>query len=307
MKKTSLAGSVMLFMAALVWGLAFVAQRYGAGLIDSISLNEVRYIIGAAVLVPVFLILDAVKKKRGDEVLPFNRDTVIGGALCGVILMVSTMSQQFGLETTSAGKAGFITALYIVIVPVMGLLARRRTPMLSWFAIVIALFGFWLMCVTDDFSINAGDLLVLGCAFTFSFQIIFIDVFAGTSDPIKFTFVQFATCAVCGFPLMAANGFPTWSAIESCWIPLVYMGVLSSGFAYTMQVAGQKKVSPEIATLIMSLESVFALLGGAVILKEENSVKVLVGCMLVFVAVFLAQTEIPRKFLKFRNNKFFVE
>lgn len=298
MNKSSLSGSLMLFLVALVWGLAFVAQRYGAELLDSVSLNEIRYAIGALVLVPTFLLYDQYKKKKGIDVIRFNRDTVVGGTLCGFILMVSTMAQQIGLETTSAGKAGFITALYIVIVPVVGLLARRRTPMLSWIAIVLAVGGFWMMCVTDDFSINSGDVLILCCAVTFSFQIIFIDVYAGQSDPIKFTFVQFAAATVFGFPLMVINGFPTIQAVASCWIPLVYMGVLSSGLAYTLQVAGQKKVAPEIATLIMSLESVFALFGGAVILHEAHTPLELGGCLVVFISVFLAQLQPPKTFLK---------
>lgn len=307
MTKQSFAGSAMLMLTAIIWGLAFVAQRYGAELIDAVSLNEIRYFIATIVLGLVVVCFDLYKKKKGQKIIPFNRDTLIGGALCGSILMIATLAQQYGLESTTAGKAGFITALYIVFVPIFGVLARRRTPVVSRIAIVIAIVGFWTMCVTDGLQISKGDLLIFLCSLVFTFQIIFIDIYVRNCDPIKFSFIQFVSAMVCGFPFLVANGFPTLQAVESAILPLLYMGILSSGVAYTLQVAGQKRVNPAIATLIMSLESVFALIGGAIVLKESNSPRELIGCLLVFVAVFIAQIETAPKFLKFKQLRFFNE
>ncbi len=304
-KRRSTLGSVLLLTAALVWGFAFATQRYAAGFIDSVSLNAIRYIMGAVVLLPTFLITDYLRKKSGRKIIPFNRDTWIGGSLCGAILLVSTLVQQFGLESTTASKAGFITTLYIVFVPIFGLLARRSTSLNSWFAVVIALMGFWIMCVTDDFSVSSGDILIFMCAMTFAFQILFIDVFIPSCDSIKFTFVQFLTASLIGFSLMAANGFPTLQAVEASIVPLLYMGVMSSGVAYTLQVAGQKRTEPALATLIMSLESVFALLGGVILLHESSTPRELLGCIVVFVAVFIAEFKIPRRFLCYREEGFF--
>lgn len=299
--KGSFAGSLALFTAALVWGLAFVAQRYGAALIDSISLNVMRFVIGSVLLAVVIAVIDFIKIKRNIDVIRFNRDTFIGGTLCGAILFVATFIQQLGIETTSAGKAGFITALYIVFVPVLGLAARRKTPMSGWFAIVIAIAGFWTMSVGDGFTINSGDALIFLCAIIFSFQILFIDLYSPSCDAVKFTFVQFTAGAIIGLPIMAANGFPSWETLQASAIPLLYMGIMSSGVAYTLQVVGQQRVAPATATLIMSLESIFALIGGALILSESFSTQEVAGCIFVFIGVFLAEWKLPRTFLKFNK------
>ncbi|MBR2056117.1 MAG: DMT family transporter, partial [Clostridia bacterium] len=234
-------------------------------------------------------------------------DTVIGGVFCGAILFVSTIVQQIGIESTTSGKAGFITVLYIVIVPILGVFARKRTSLVNCCAVMVAIMGFVLMCINDSFTLAQGDALVFCSAITFGFHILFVDLYCKNSDPIKFTFMQFATCAVIGFPFMAANGFPTIHALSESIIPLLYVGVLSSGLAYTLQVAGQKRVKASVATLIMSLESAIALFGGIIILGEESTAKELAGCLLVFIAVFIAQLEVPHNFLKFHNNKYFVE
>ena len=307
-RRSSLAGVVILLITAFVWGFAFVAQRQGAEFIDSISFSALRFVIASFVLGVTVLLGDVFRKRAGLKVQKFNRDTIIGGVICGVILFVSTLVQQLGIEaTSSAGKAGFITTLYIVIVPILGILARRRTSLSKGIAVLIALVGFIIMCVTDDFTLEEGDGLLLLSAVTFGFHIVFIDVYCKTTDPTKFTFLQFATCAVIGVPFMLANGAPTPSALESAIIPLLYVGVFSSGLAYTLQVEGQRRVHSSTATLIMSLESVIALLGGAVILNEQATTEELVGCLLVFVAVFIAQFEVPEKFLHYRKRKFFVE
>jgi drug/metabolite transporter (DMT)-like permease len=307
-RRSYFAGIVILLITAFIWGFAFVAQRQGAELIDSISFSSLRFVIASFVLGLTVLIGDVIRKKTGFQVKKFNRDTIIGGIICGVILFVSTLVQQIGIErTTSAGKAGFITTLYIVMVPILGILARRRTSLGKGFAILMALVGFIIMCVGDDFTLGEGDGLLLLSAVTFGFHIVFIDIYCKSADPAKFTFVQFLVSAIIGIPFMAVNGFPTVQAIESAIIPLLYVGIFSSGIAYTLQVAGQRRVHSSTATLIMSLESVIALLGGVVILKEQATTEELVGCLLVFVAVFIAQIEIPVRFIMFRQRKYFVE
>ncbi len=305
--KSTFSGVLILLFTSLIWGFAFVAQRAGVNHLDSISLSELRYCIATGFLGLTVLLCDFIKRKMGKKVIPFNRDTVIGGLICGVVLLVSTLVQQIGIAQTTSAKAGFITALYIVIVPVFGVIARRRTSMTQMFAVVLALFGFVLLCITDNFTMADGDFLVLLSAFTFAFHILFIDIYCKDCDPVKFSLIQFAVCAVIGLPIMAANGFPAPQEIENAIIPLLYVGILSSGVAYTTQIAGQKRVHSSIATLIMSLESIIALLGGVAILGEPITAKELGGCLVVFVAVFLAQIEIPHTFLKLKKHKFFVE
>ena len=307
-KRSSFAGVVILLITALVWGFAFVAQRQGAEFIDSISFSALRFVIASFVLGVTVFIGDFARKRAGAKIIKFNRDTIVGGVICGIILFVSTLVQQLGVEaTSSAGKAGFITTLYIVMVPILGILARRRTSLSKGVAILLALVGFIIMCVTDDFTLEEGDGLLLLSAVTFGFHIVFIDIYCKNTDPAKFTFLQFATSAIIGIPFMLANGAPTPLAIEAAIIPLLYVGIFSSGLAYTLQVEGQRRVHSSTATLIMSLESVIALLGGAVILQEQATTEELVGCLLVFVAVFIAQFEVPARFLHFRQMKYFVE
>lgn len=295
-------GTIILVITALIWGFAFVAQRYGAGVLDGYSFSELRYVIATVALAAFVGVSDLISKKKGRKRIGFNRDTIVGGIICGVVLAFSTLSQQLGIEETEAGKAGFITALYIVIVPFMSVLIGHKTTTAGKFAIVIAIAGFWLMCINGDSGITKGEILILLCAFAFSLQIVFIDLYAGKADALKFNFVQFATAAVVGFPFMAANGFPSAGAIADGIIPLLYLGVLSSAVAYTLQVAGQKRVSPSTSTLIMSLESVFSLIGGALILHEQNTAKELLGCLLVFIAVFAAGFSADRTFLVFDED-----
>lgn len=305
MKKNSLVGSSILFLTAFIWGMAFIAQSVGAGVLDAVSFNAIRYALTTVFLGIVVFVLDFVKKKKGQKVIPFTRDTIVGGCFCGVMLFLATFTQQIGLETTSASKAGFISCLYIVIVPIMGMLARRKAPTISWYAALIAITGFYVMCVSDGFEIATGDLWELLCAFAFSLHIWFVELYSQESDAIKFSFVQFLVSEIVCLPLLAINGLPSPAAVNEALIPLLYMGILSGGVAYTAQVFGQQKVSPEVSTLLMSLESVFALFGGAVILHEQNSVMELLGCLLVFIAVFIAEFSWPRKFLKFTNYKYF--
>ncbi len=305
--KNTFMGILILVLTALIWGFAFVAQKYSSGHIDAISMSGLRYIIATVVLGITVLITDLVRKKGGKSVQKFTKETLVGGGICGVVLFVATILQQVGIEYTTSGKAGFITTLYIVIVPFINLFARKRTSRRTCFAVYIALVGFVLMCLKDSMSVSNGDAIVLYSAVSFGFHIVFIDIYCKNTDPQKLTFIQFATCAVLGIPAMAINGFPTMAEVTASILPILYIGILSSGVAYTLQAFGQKRVESSIATLIMSLESVVALIGGMMILHEQVTLKELFGCILVLVAVFIAKNNGRRRTLTLSRSRFFVE
>lgn len=288
----------MLIIAALIWGVAFSAQRAASGTLDAISFNGLRFAISAFTLLLVVLVSDFIAKKRGKKPQKFSKGMVASAFFCGFIMFMGNNAQQIGLESTTAGKSGFITALYIVIVPIMGLLAGKKTSSVGFMAVMVAIAGFWTMSVNDDFSITDGDIMVLLCAFIFAFHILFIDIFAGDYDAVKFTFLQFVMAATLSVPAMAINGFPKASDIESVIIPLLYVGIFSSAIAFTLQVAGQQHTEPALATLLMSLESVFGLFGGIIILHESSTPKELAGCLMVFIAVFMAQHQRPTAFME---------
>ena len=231
-----------------------------------------------------------------DEQKQVNRNSLIGGACCGVVLCVASSLQQFGVSMTTAGKAGFFTALYIVIVPLMGVFIKKKIPKIIWLCVAIAVAGFYLLCVKEGFSIGTGDLLVLCCAFFFSIHIMVIDHFtAGKVDGVRMSCVQFLVAGVLAIICMFLFEEPSLASIWDARVSILYAGVMSCGVAYTLQILGQKDTDPTTATLLMSLESVFAALSGWVLLNEALSMKELFGCALVFVAVILAQIPLPVK------------
>lgn len=292
----------MLFACALVWGMAFAFQRTAAAQINPIAFNGLRFALASAVVAVFLLIYELVNKKRGVKTVGWNKATIFGGIICGISLLLASDLQQYGIQYTSAGRASFITALYIVLVPVLGLLTGRRLSILSRFAIPVAIAGFWLMCASGDEPVGIGDLLGLASTLFFALQISFIDVFGQDADPIKITLVQFITCAVLSIPGMAIAGFPSGASIAQSIVPIIYVGVFSAGIGYTLQTAGQKYTEPTVAALIMSLESVVGMIGGILILHEVHAMQELAGCTLVFVAVILAQLSFPKKFLQFNKK-----
>lgn len=289
--KSEVKYSLLMALAAFIWGTAFVAQRMGAGILDAFSFNSVRSFIGSLALIPVVLTLG----KQGAVTQLATRqgriDLLIGGLTCGVILTVSTLFQQVGLEGTTAGKAGFITALYILIVPLIGLLFGKRVSLPIWIAVAIALFGMYCLCIKDGFVIERGDRMVLFCALCFSCHILAIDYFVKRVDTIMLSAMQFFFCGVFSLTpfLWKAAPLPEVSQIIACWKPILYTAVLSSAVAYTLQILTQKHLSPTVASIVMSLESVFAALSGWAILGEQLTLKELMGCVLVFFATILAQ------------------
>ena len=293
-------GNLMLLLTALIWGTAFVAQSAGMDHVQPFTYNGIRTLIGGIVLIPVILLFDRLKpadtRPSAEEQKVINKNSLVGGLCCGTVLCIASCLQQFGVSMTTAGKAGFITALYIVIVPLMGVFIKKKIPKIIWLCVAIAVAGFYLLCVKEGFSIGTGDLLVLCCAFFFSIHIMVIDHFtAGKVDGVRMSCVQFLVAGIMAIVLMFLFEQPTLASIWDARVSILYAGVMSCGVAYTLQILGQKDTDPTTATLLMSLESVFAALSGWVLLNESLSLKELFGCALVFVAVILAQIPLPVK------------
>lgn len=293
-------GSIMLLIAALIWGTAFVAQSEGMRYVEPFTYNAVRTLIGGIVLIPVIAAFRMSNRKKGEaaetEKAPL-KVTVTGGIVCGFFLFIASSFQQSGISMTTAGKAGFITALYIVIVPVFELILHRRTRIITWICVFVAAIGFYLLCIDEGFHVGKGDWLVLCCAVFFAMHIMSIDHFnSKNADPMLMSCIQFFTAGT----LMAVSMFifeePKLDCIIDARYTILYAGIMSSGVAFTLQVIGQKNVPPAASTLIMSLESVFAALSGWLILHEQLLPKELAGCLLVFTAVIFAQLKLPDYF-----------
>ena len=301
MQKNSIKNTGMLFLAALIWGFAFVAQSAGMEYVGPFTFNAVRCIIGAIVLVPVALLFkqgngngepDSVSTKVETKGNWFSRNKtlLLGGVSCGVFLGVATNLQQIGIMTTSVGKAGFLTALYIVLVPIAGVLFKKKCPATVWVGVVCSFAGLYLLCMTDgSFVLAMGDLLLLGCAVVFTGHILVIDYFAPKVNGVWMSCIQFLTAGIISAIPMIFTETPTWEGIFAAKLPILYAGVMSCGVAYTLQILGQKNYNPTVAVLILSLESCFSVLGGFLILQETLSARELCGCALMFAAIILAQ------------------
>ena len=287
----ALRGSLLMLLAAMIWGTAFVAQREGAAYLDAYTFNALRSLLGSAVLIPVVALFGRAGATATFSSRRGRRDLLVGGLVCGLLLTVASLFQQIGLEETSAGKAGFITTLYILIVPILGLCLGRRPAWTLWAGVALGLVGLFLLCVKEGFSITRGDMMVLRCAFTFSFHIMAIDFFVRRVDPILLSQVQFLVCGIACLIPIAVGAIPTpmFQAIYDCRWHILYMSVFSSGIAYTLQIVAQKRLDAGVAALVMSLESVFAALSGWIVLGETLSHREFLGCALVFAATIVAQ------------------
>ena len=287
--------SLLLLLTAFIWGVAFVAQSVGGDQVGCFTFNGVRSILGAVVLLPVIAFLDHQKKKElGEkEFLTQKGDAktlLIGGLCCGIMLCIASNFQQYGISFTTVGKAGFITALYIIIVPILGLFMKKRVGAKVWFGVILSTVGLYLLCMTSEsFSISKGDFLVLICAGFFSLHILIIDYFSPKCDGVRLSCIQFFVCGVISLAAAFLFETPNLTAILTGWLPILYAGVMSCGVAYTLQIIGQKNMDPTVASLILSLESVFSVLAGWLILKQTLSGRELFGCVLMFGAIILAQ------------------
>ena len=281
----------ILFLTAFIWGTAFVAQSVGMDHIGPFAFNAVRSYVGGIALIPVILFFNSRKSIEQRQTEQANRKTLIlGGVCCGTALAVASLFQQVGIQYTTVGKAGFITALYIVIVPILGIFFRKKVGVKLWVSVVIAIVGLYLLCMTGSFHLELGDLLILICAFCFSGHILVIDYFSPKVDGVQMSCIQFFTAAVLStVAMLFVEGMPTVQDVLLSWIPVLYCGVMSSGVAYTLQIIGQKGVNPTIASLVMSLESVIAVLAGWIILGESMSSREILGCVFMFSAIVLAQ------------------
>ena len=276
----------MLLSASLIWGIAFVAQSAGMEHVGPYTFTAVRSALAALGLGVLILIFD----KTG--VSPKNTDKKVlwrAGILLGVVLAIASNLQQIGLVTTSAGKAGFITSLYIVIVPVFGLFLKRKPHYMLWISVLIALVGLYFLSIHGDFSMEKGDVLVLASAFVYTFQILLVDHYAPKVDIIRLNCIQFAVIAVLSAVPMMLFEQPKMASISDAWVTIVYAGLFSGCGAYTLQMLGQRRVEPTTASLLLSPENVFAALAGWVILGQKLSTRELLGCALVFVAVVSSQ------------------
>lgn len=300
MKRTEVKSAVLLFLAAFIWGVAFVAQSVGMEYVGPFTFNGCRFLIGGLVLTPFAWMRNQQKEKSADfqkkSLAEQNKErkiALVGGLCCGIAIFISSSFQQIGMQYTSVGKAGFITALYIIIVPILGIFMKKKASFSVWMGAVLAAAGFYFLCITESFSVNKGDSLVFLCAVCFSFHIMIIDYFAPKADGVVLSCIQFWFSGVVSIVLAFVWENPVWSLILQAGLPILYAGVLSCGVAYTLQIIGQANMNPTVASLILSLESVISVLAGWVILKEVLNTRQMMGCILVFVAVILAQ--LPNK------------
>ena len=296
MRKTELGSAVLLFLAAFIWGVAFVAQSVGMDYVGPFTFNGCRFLLGGLVLTPFALVRkmkyeksDTFQNLSVDEQKKHHQTTLLGGICCGIAICIASSFQQAGMQYTSVGKAGFITALYIVLVPVFGIFMKRKVSPIIWVGVVLAAIGFYFLCITESFSINYGDFLVFLCAICFTFHILIIDYFAPKADGVALSCIQFWFSGIICMSIAILRETPNMTAILQAAVPILYAGVLSCGVAYTLQIIGQKHMKPAVASLILSLESVISVLAGWVILHEVLTGRQFLGCALVFAAVILAQ------------------
>ena len=300
----NLRGSIILLVTAIIWGTSFVAQSEGMKYVEPFTYNSIRTLIGGIVLLPVIAGFKLFSKSEQVEKKTSLKATLIGGVFCGLALCIASSFQQVGIVYTTAGKSGFITALYVILVPILGLVLGNKTPKKIWFCVALAIVGFYLLCIKNDFAIGLGDLLTLVCAFFFAIHIIVIDRFISKgADGVAMACVQFFTSGIISFIIMLLFETPRMEYIFEARFTILYAGVMSCGVAYTLQIVGQRFTAPTVATLIMSLESVFAALSGWLIIGEQLSIKELLGCVLVFAAVVFAQVNLPSENKKLKKRE----
>lgn len=293
---------ILCVLAAFIWGIAFVAQSTGGELVGPYTFNCFRCFMGGLVLIPVILIMNRFHKAKAKQSndSTSQKNLLLGGVLCGLLLCVASNLQQVALAMGApAGKAGFLTACYILLVPVLGLFLKKKCGWNVWLGVMIAVVGLYLLCINGSFSLQRADILLLICAVVFSLHILVIDHFAPKVNCVAMSCIQFFVCGtITAIPMLFVDMSHSIEGIKNtlsplatlgAWIPLLYTGILSSGVAYTLQIIGQKNTNPTVASLLFSLESVFSVLAGWVLLNQKLQSKELFGCVLIFGAIVLAQ------------------
>lgn len=302
--------SLLLFLTAVIWGVAFVAQSAGMEHLGPFTYNGSRSVLGGLVLLPCIAFLDRIQgQSRGDgsvrEAVTLSgvdetakqagngRQLLIGGLCCGLILFAASNFQQFGIQYTTVGKAGFITAMYILIVPLLGLFVHKKAGLQVWIGVLFGITGLYLLCMKDSLRLEKGDALVLVCAFIFSLHILVIDHFSQKVDGVKMSCIQFWVCGILSLICSFYFEVPNLQDILASWLPICYGGIMSCGVAYTLQIVGQKGMNPTVASLILSLESVVAVVAGFLLLGQAMSRRELFGCLMMVMAITFAQ--LPEK------------
>ena len=298
--KTQTKNSLMLMLCAFIWGTAFVAQSAGSGM-GAYSFLAGRSWLAVLVLLPTMAAFDALRKKQGaaygwPKERAERKTLLTAGLVCGTLLFAASAAQQIGITINpSTAKAGFLTALYVVLVPVFGLFFKRKVSLPVWIAVALSVIALYLLCINGEFSLAPGDLLILACAVCFTIHILVIDHFTATVDGVKLSCLQFLFAALISTVCMFLFEDVDFAAIWGCILPLLYVGIFSCGVGYTLQILAQKGSNPTVVTILLSLESVFAVIAGAIILKQQMSAREYIGCAVMFAAVLLAQIDFPVK------------
>ena len=282
--------NLMLLFAAAIWGFGFVAQRLGMNFLEPFAFNSARFLLGSLSLVPLLWFISRKPKESELATADAAKNPLTkAGIITGLILFIAATLQQYGLFYTSAAKAGFITGLYLIFVPIIGILLRHKTGLNTWLGALLAVLGLYLLSINDNFTMSLGDTLIFIGALFWAFHILVIDHFSGRVDPIQLSAVQFLVCGILSLAVSLNIETPTIKAALDCWQPILFAGVVSVGFAYTLQVIAQKNAHPSTAAIIMSSEAVFAAIGGVWLLDETLSTRAWIGCGLMLTGMLLSQ------------------
>lgn len=295
--KKAFGGNIALLLAAFIWGTSFVAQSVGMESVEAFTFNGIRMFLGCAALLPLIVFMQIRKRKNDTRTAAEKKKQAAvqlkSGVICGVILYCASSFQQFAFNYSTPGKIGFITALYMLLVPVFGLALKQRPRLFVWFAVLMGCVGAYLLCVDAEMTIGKGELLTLACAVFYAIHILYIDSVVDKVDGVLLSFTQFFVVGVISAVCMLIFETPQAENIQAAMVPMLYSGIMSSGIAYTLQIIGQKHTQPAVASLLMCLESVFAVLSGWVILHEALTGREILGCVIMFVAIIL--TNLPER------------
>ena len=287
-RSKEIVSTLLLLLTAMIWGAAFVAQSVGADNVGAFTFLASRSWLAGIALLPLIAVMK--RKTVSSEAGPGDRRILItGGLLCGFFLFIASAAQQIGIATTTTAKAGFLTALYVIIVPILSIVIRKKVPPQVWLSALIAVAGLYLLCMKGRFSLEAGDAMELLCAFLFACHIMTIDHFSPRVDGITMSCIQFFACAVFSTVFALLIEHPHWAQIRSALLPILYAGIFSSGVGYTLQILSQKNLHPTVASITMSLESVFSAVFGWILLHQALNGREILGCLLMFSAIILAQ------------------
>ena len=289
--------NLLLLFTAVIWGFAFVAQRAGMEFLGPFTFNTARFTLGSLSLIPLLIINRNKIFEKEKFTRLNNKNLLYGGLAAGIVLFLGSTFQQGGLVYTEAGKAGFITGFYVILVPILGLFIKQRTSIITWLGAIVATIGLYFLSLNETFDVNIGDVLVLIGAFFWAIQILVIAFYSTKVDPYQLAFTQFVVCAVLSFIGALISETVVWQNLINAFVPILYAGIFSVGIAFTIQVVAQREAHPANAAIIMSLEAVFAVIGGWMILNESIPIRGLIGCLLMLIGMVLSQLYL------FKRNK----